>query len=213
MASGGVARGRLAEERKTWRRSHPHGFVAKPETLPDGSVNLMVWKCVVPGKEGAWKASITVSQILIGIQELLDHPNPASPAQSACYQLYKKAEQAALIQPKLVNERGLSGPDLKVLPIIQLTIWETTILGYKSMGFAACGCMLRRTKLCVHEAVAATGSRNRWSGSGQRVLKDQKRSLTAQSHRVQMAREKKTEPTWTQQVYSAPKVKPPLPLF
>jgi hypothetical protein len=26
--------------------------VAKPETLPGGSVNLMVWKCVVPGKEG-----------------------------------------------------------------------------------------------------------------------------------------------------------------
>jgi hypothetical protein len=26
--------------------------VAKPATLPDGSVNLMVWKCVVPGKEG-----------------------------------------------------------------------------------------------------------------------------------------------------------------
>ncbi|RCV35073.1 hypothetical protein SETIT_7G210000v2 [Setaria italica] len=47
-ASGGVARGRLAEERK----SHPHGFVAKPETLPDGTVNLMVWKCVIPGKEG-----------------------------------------------------------------------------------------------------------------------------------------------------------------
>jgi hypothetical protein len=29
--------------------------VAKPETLPDGSVNLMVWKCVVPGKEGVSK--------------------------------------------------------------------------------------------------------------------------------------------------------------
>ncbi|XP_062185684.1 SUMO-conjugating enzyme SCE1-like isoform X2 [Phragmites australis] len=53
MASGGgIARGRLAEERKSWRKSHPHGFVAKPETLPDGSVNLMVWNCVIPGKEG-----------------------------------------------------------------------------------------------------------------------------------------------------------------
>jgi hypothetical protein len=28
------------------------GFVARPETLLDGTVNLMVWKCVVPGKEG-----------------------------------------------------------------------------------------------------------------------------------------------------------------
>ncbi|KAL6652186.1 hypothetical protein ACP70R_011111 [Stipagrostis hirtigluma subsp. patula] len=136
MATGGVARGRLAEERKSWRKSHPHGFVAKPETLPDGSANLMVWKCVIPGKEGTdweggyfpltltfsedypsrpptckfpegffhvnvfnngvvclsilgngWKPSITVRQILIGIQDLLDNPNPASSAQHLCYEL------------------------------------------------------------------------------------------------------------------------------
>jgi ubiquitin-conjugating enzyme E2 I len=31
------------------------GFVAKPETLPDGTVNLMVWKCVIPGKQGVRK--------------------------------------------------------------------------------------------------------------------------------------------------------------
>ncbi|KAG1354669.1 hypothetical protein COCNU_07G007810 [Cocos nucifera] len=50
--SGGIARGRLAEERKAWRKNHPHGFVAKPETLQDGSVNLMVWNCIIPGKQG-----------------------------------------------------------------------------------------------------------------------------------------------------------------
>ncbi|CAD6262598.1 unnamed protein product [Miscanthus lutarioriparius] len=164
MASGGIARGRLAEERKSWRKSHPHGFVAKPETLPDGSVNLMVWKCVIPGKEGtdweggyfplalhfpedypssppvckfpagffhvnvyptgavclsilssAWKASITVRQILIGIQDLLDNPNPASAAQDICFRLYKKV----------------------------------------GIRFAVCGWMLClcRTKLCVHEGM------------------------------------------------------------
>ncbi|RLM75489.1 SUMO-conjugating enzyme Ubc9 [Panicum miliaceum] len=70
MASGGgIARARLAEERKSWRRSHPHGFVAKPATLPDGM-----------------EPSITVRQIL-GIQDLLDNPNPASPAQRSCYEL------------------------------------------------------------------------------------------------------------------------------
>ncbi|SPT19335.1 unnamed protein product [Triticum aestivum] len=141
MASGGIARGRLAEERKSWRKNHPHvrGFVAKPETLPDGSVNLMVWRCVIPGKPGtdweggyfpltlqfddnypttapscrfpagffhinvydsgvvclsilgdAWKPSITVKQVLVGIQELLDDPNPNSAAQHRCYELYKK---------------------------------------------------------------------------------------------------------------------------
>ncbi|GJN26650.1 hypothetical protein PR202_gb14599 [Eleusine coracana subsp. coracana] len=55
MASGGVARCRLAEERKAWRKSHPFvrsGFVAKPETLPDGSADLLIWKCVIPGKKG-----------------------------------------------------------------------------------------------------------------------------------------------------------------
>lgn len=84
--SGGIARGRLAEERKSWRKNHPHvrtltfnclssissldalpyflfiysfvqfihrqGFVAKPETAPDGSVNLMIWQCIIPGKPG-----------------------------------------------------------------------------------------------------------------------------------------------------------------
>jgi hypothetical protein len=33
------------------------GFVAKPATLPHGSVNLMVWNCIVPGKEGVSKNS------------------------------------------------------------------------------------------------------------------------------------------------------------
>ncbi|KAL5216007.1 hypothetical protein ABZP36_007408 [Zizania latifolia] len=178
MASGGIARSRLAEERKAWRKNHPHGFVARPETLPDGSVNLMVWRCIIPGREGGfaipdanpcsyrkwrirncyyevkfnryhvklanlfhfthatalagaefvalkthnltsppsckfpsgffhinvydcgavclsilssgWKPSITVKQILVGIQELFDSPNPNSAAQEICFELYIK---------------------------------------------------------------------------------------------------------------------------
>ncbi|KAK9946476.1 hypothetical protein M0R45_011941 [Rubus argutus] len=137
--SAGIARGRLAEERKSWRKNHPHGFVAKPETSPDGSVNLMVWQCLIPGKsstdwEGGnfpltlqfsedypskppkckfpqgffhpnvypsgtvclsilnedkgWRPAITVKQILVGIQDLLDQPNPADPAQTEGYQLF-----------------------------------------------------------------------------------------------------------------------------
>jgi ubiquitin-conjugating enzyme E2 I len=38
----------------------------------------------------AWKSSINVRQILVGIQELFDHPNPASAAQDIAYQLFKK---------------------------------------------------------------------------------------------------------------------------
>ena len=28
------------------------GFVARPETLADGSANLMTWNCTIPGKQG-----------------------------------------------------------------------------------------------------------------------------------------------------------------
>ncbi|XP_008668197.1 ubiquitin-conjugating enzyme E2 I isoform X1 [Zea mays] len=36
----------------------------------------------------AWAPSITVRQILIGIQELLENPNPASPAQDFAYDVF-----------------------------------------------------------------------------------------------------------------------------
>eukprot|EP00270_Netrium_digitus_P011746 TRINITY_DN3748_c0_g1_i1.p1 TRINITY_DN3748_c0_g1~~TRINITY_DN3748_c0_g1_i1.p1 ORF type:complete len:163 (+),score=19.85 TRINITY_DN3748_c0_g1_i1:115-603(+) len=135
----GIARGRLAEERKAWRKNHPHGFVAKPDTAPDGSTDLMAWKCILPGKkdtdweggfypltmlfsedypskppkckfppgffhpnvypsgtvclsilneDSGWRPAITVKQILIGIQELLDQPNPDDPAQTDAYHLF-----------------------------------------------------------------------------------------------------------------------------
>lgn len=43
---------RLAEERKNFRRDRPFGFSAKPDTKADGSVNLLEWSCIVPGKTG-----------------------------------------------------------------------------------------------------------------------------------------------------------------
>jgi len=48
----GIARGRLQEERKSWRKDHPHGFVAKPATLPDGTQDILNWDVVIPGKDG-----------------------------------------------------------------------------------------------------------------------------------------------------------------
>jgi ubiquitin-conjugating enzyme E2 I len=133
----GLARGRLAEERKNWRKDHPHGFFARPTTNPDGSMNLMKWECGIPGKKATvwdggvyplsiefsedyptkpplckfpkgffhpniypsgtvclsilnedWRPAITVKQMLLGIQELLDSPNENSPAQKEAYQLY-----------------------------------------------------------------------------------------------------------------------------
>ncbi|KAL8513811.1 hypothetical protein ACS0TY_013065 [Phlomoides rotata] len=136
--SGGIARARLAEERKAWRKNHPHGFVARPESS-GGSVNLMVWHCIIPGKsntdweggyypltmhfsedypskppkckfpqnffhpniypsgtvclsilneDSGWRPAITVKQVLVGIQDLLDQPNPNDPAQTDGYTLF-----------------------------------------------------------------------------------------------------------------------------
>jgi ubiquitin-conjugating enzyme E2 I len=128
--------GRLQEERKMWRRDHPHGFFAKPMQNPDGSSNLLKWECGIPGPkdtawEGGtfkmlmdfsdeypakppkckfvpvlfhpniypsgtvclsilnededWRPNLTVKHILLGIQDLLNNPNPSSPAQSEPY--------------------------------------------------------------------------------------------------------------------------------
>ncbi|XP_059286234.1 SUMO-conjugating enzyme SCE1-like isoform X2 [Lycium ferocissimum] len=135
--SGEIARSRLAEEHKSWLKNHPDGFVAEPETGSDGSVNLMVWHCTIPGKpatdweggfypitmhfsedypsnppmckfpqgffhpnvypsgevcmsildEDRWTPDLSIEEILVGIQHLLDWPNSQDPTQ-ICYQLY-----------------------------------------------------------------------------------------------------------------------------
>ncbi|KAH8292732.1 hypothetical protein KR018_009376, partial [Drosophila ironensis] len=54
-----AALNRLNEERKIWRKSHPFGFVARPSTDADGTMNLMVWDCAIPGKEASlWEGGI-----------------------------------------------------------------------------------------------------------------------------------------------------------
>eukprot|EP01123_Difflugia_compressa_P013825 TRINITY_DN6664_c0_g1_i1.p1 TRINITY_DN6664_c0_g1~~TRINITY_DN6664_c0_g1_i1.p1 ORF type:complete len:158 (-),score=18.98 TRINITY_DN6664_c0_g1_i1:71-544(-) len=147
----GIAKGRLAEERKAWRKDHPHGFHARPMRNPDGSLNMFRWECGIPGKKNTnwqnaiypltiefsedyptkppicrfpkqffhpnvypsgtvclsilnesegWKPSITLKQILSGIQELLDSPNENSPAQKEAYQLYVTNKEAYFRQVK-----------------------------------------------------------------------------------------------------------------
>jgi ubiquitin-conjugating enzyme E2 I len=134
-----IATGRLAEERKNWRKDHPALFYARPEKKADNSLNLMVWEAGIPGKENSdwaggmfkvkmefpeeypskppkcsfvpplyhpniypsgkvclsilneeegWRPAITIKQMLLGIQDLLDNPNPDSPAQHAAIQDY-----------------------------------------------------------------------------------------------------------------------------
>lgn len=139
--SSGIARNRLMEERKQWRRDHPHGFWARPGKSEDNTLDLMNWTCGIPGKDNTpwenavfkvvmafpedypskppkckfvpalfhpnvypsgticlsilnedegWKPAITIKQILLGVQDLLDDPNPDSPAQHDAYMLFRQ---------------------------------------------------------------------------------------------------------------------------
>ncbi|PAA83591.1 hypothetical protein BOX15_Mlig006655g1 [Macrostomum lignano] len=59
--SSGIALARLSEERKAWRKDHPFGFVAKPAANADGTMNLMIWDCKIPGRRGTiWRAACTL---------------------------------------------------------------------------------------------------------------------------------------------------------
>ena len=45
-------------------------------------------------EEEDWRPAITIKQLLLGIQDLLDDPNPESPAQADAYNLFKKDRPA-----------------------------------------------------------------------------------------------------------------------
>ncbi|KAH0478616.1 MAG: hypothetical protein KVP17_003703 [Porospora cf. gigantea B] len=75
-----------------------------PNIYPSGTVCLSILN-----EDEDWKPSITIRQILLGIQDLLDSPNPLSPAQAEPYQLFKNQrkeyekrvrEQARTMRPK-----------------------------------------------------------------------------------------------------------------
>lgn len=56
---------------------------------PSGTVCLSILN-----EEEAWRPAITIKQILLGIQDLLNEPNPESPAQADAYNLFKKDRTA-----------------------------------------------------------------------------------------------------------------------
>jgi hypothetical protein len=47
----GMAQARLVQERKQWRKDHPHGWIAKPHKNPDESESLLTWDCTILGPE------------------------------------------------------------------------------------------------------------------------------------------------------------------
>jgi ubiquitin-conjugating enzyme E2 I len=54
-----------------------------PNVYPSGTICLSILN-----EEEGWRPAITIKQILMGIQDLLDEPNPDSPAQSQAYELF-----------------------------------------------------------------------------------------------------------------------------
>ena len=60
-----------------------------PNVYPSGTVCLSILN-----EEEGWKPALTIKDILLGIQSLLDEPNPESPAQGEAYTLFKKDREA-----------------------------------------------------------------------------------------------------------------------
>lgn len=65
----------------------PAGFF-HPNIYPSGTVCLSILN-----EDEQWRPSITVKQVLLGIQELLDNPNPNSPAQSEAYMIFQQHKE------------------------------------------------------------------------------------------------------------------------
>mmetsp|Transcript_22941 Transcript_22941/g.53549 ORF Transcript_22941/g.53549 Transcript_22941/m.53549 type:complete len:158 (-) Transcript_22941:330-803(-) len=62
----------------------PPGFF-HPNVFDNGQVCLSIIN-----EDKQWQAGITIKQVLLGIQDLLDSPNNGDAAQEAAYQIFKK---------------------------------------------------------------------------------------------------------------------------
>lgn len=65
----------------------PSGFY-HPNIFPSGTVCLSILN-----EEQDWKPAITLKQIVLGIQALLDDPNPESPAQELAWKEYNNNKE------------------------------------------------------------------------------------------------------------------------
>lgn len=86
----------------TQKKHPPKHTKPTPKVYPSGTVCLSILN-----EDGGWKPSLTVSQVLSGVQELLDEPNPKSPAQS---EAYMALEQRPAEYARLVREQARRHP-------------------------------------------------------------------------------------------------------
>ncbi len=70
-----------------------------PNIYRDGAVCLSILS-------GGWSPSLTVVDILKGLIQLLDYPNPRSPANSTAANLFKKNKTSYLEEVKKVNDKN-----------------------------------------------------------------------------------------------------------
>ena len=73
-----------------------------PNVYPSGTICLSILN-----EEEGWRPAITIKQMLLGIQDLLDTPNPNSPAQSEAYQMFvqDKASYAKRVRQEAAKNR------------------------------------------------------------------------------------------------------------
>lgn len=82
----------IFSSRASLTRSCPGKFdppLFHPNVYPSGTVCLSILN-----EEESWKPTLTVKNILLGIQRLLNEVNPDSPAQAEAYGLFKKDRKA-----------------------------------------------------------------------------------------------------------------------
>jgi len=60
-----------------------------PNVYPSGTICLSILN-----EDEGWKPATTIKEILLGIQTLLNEPNPNSPAQAEAFTLFKKDREA-----------------------------------------------------------------------------------------------------------------------
>jgi ubiquitin-conjugating enzyme E2 I len=68
-----------------------------PNVYPSGTVCLSILDA-----DKGWRPSITVKQVLLGIQDLLDTPNASDPANGEAYDLYMKSKSAYTTKVKQI---------------------------------------------------------------------------------------------------------------
>ena len=75
-----------------------------PNVYPSGTVCLSILN-----EDEDWKPSITIKQILLGVQDLLDNPNALSPAQAEPYNLFTNNREEYIRRVKVQADEVAKG--------------------------------------------------------------------------------------------------------